>query len=180
MFVVAPFILGHHHQAGHAVNVPISPIGIRLAAAGVFRQRRVAVNGQHRQRAARIPRGEVPRKTRTRRMAERHHRREVQLRIARYRRKLLHHVVEAFARVLVEPENKLKRRRDENFGDAFLRERFTECRVFQYSHLDHVVLSDNHSADLFAVWRNPEERAALAKRHGPLPLGASGGTNHQS
>ena len=47
---------------------PQSTIG--LAVAGEVGQRRVAVNGQHRQRPLRIPRGKVPRKPRHRRMAD--------------------------------------------------------------------------------------------------------------
>ena len=74
----------------------------------------------------------------------------------------------------------LKRRRDENFRDAEPGKFVAENFVLQNSLLDHVVLPDDDRADLFALRRDPEKRAAIAQRHGPLPFGSQrGGCRHR-
>src|SRR5258708_23632510 len=99
-------------------------------------------------------------------------------RIAGCEAEALHHVAEPFAGVLVKLKNEIKRRSDKNLGDVIAGQRLAKGRVFEDALFDHVVLPDYNRADLFAMRRNPEERAPIAHWHGPLPFDAAGWQNN--
>ena len=167
--VVVPFVFTHDHEAGHAVDVSLAPVRVRLAAAGAVGEWRIAVDGENGERARGIPGGEIPRVRRAGGMAEGDDGGEREFGVTGFVGEGFHEGFEAFARAFVEEETSVEGRRDPDFSDAEAGEFFAQGGVFEDAAFDHVVLADDDGADAFATVGNPEKCTAVAHRHGPLP-----------